>query len=119
MGDMQICSWNAQALMATHKEKSRAKWAHCWRLLQRYDILALQETHSTIANTTRVITPPGRQIWWSHETQHTGGVGLIITQTFLRNFQSNYDGTIGDWLEVVPGRAAILRLEGPKVTWIS
>ena len=72
MGDLQLCSWNAQALMATHKAKRNAKWRQCWKLLQKHDILAMQETHSTAANTTRLLLAPGTNFWWSHETQHTG-----------------------------------------------
>ena len=72
MGDIQLCSWNAQALMATHNGKRREKWAQCWKLLRQYDILALQETHSTPINTIRVLKPPGYEFWWSHATQHTG-----------------------------------------------
>ena len=44
MGDLQLCSWNAQALMATYKAKRSAKWKQCWKLLQKHDILAMQET---------------------------------------------------------------------------
>ena len=35
-----------------------------------------------------------------------------VSTPFLRNFQRNADGTIGDWVEAILGRAAILRLEG-------
>ena len=46
--------------MATHKAKRSAKWKQCWKLLMKHDILAMQETHSTAANTTRILLPvPG------------------------------------------------------------
>ena len=115
LGDLQLCSWNAQALMAIHPAKRHAKWKMCWDLIHKYDILALQETHTTVANTTRILTPAGgTTIWWSHETQQTGGIGLAITPNFLQHFRRNVDGTWGEWVEVSPGRAAILRLEGAR-----
>ena len=103
MGDIQLCSWNAQALMATHKAKRSAKRKQCWKLLQKHDILAMQETHSIAANTTRILLPvPGTTFWWSHETQHTGGIGIAATASFLQHFRKNADGTFGDWVEVTP-----------------
>ena len=114
VGDLRIGSWNAQALLARHKAKRAAKWDQCWKLLKNCDILALQETHSTVANTTRATLSRTSQFWWSHETQHTGGVGIAASTTFLANFRKNTDGSVGEWIEVTPGRAAILRLEGPK-----
>ena len=115
MGDIQLCSWNTQALMANLPIRRKAKWKQCWSLIQKYDLLAMQETHSTNANTNRILSStPGTSFWWSHETQHTGGVGIAASTSFLRQFRTNADGTYGEWIEIAPGRAALLRLEGPR-----
>ena len=48
--------------------------------------------------------------WWSHGTAARAGIGLLVKNKFLAHF----DQSLTQWIEVVPGRAAILRLKGPQ-----
>ena len=100
--------------MATEPRRRRAKWTHCYHLLGRSDILALQETHSTPANTARLLLPHTHAFWWSHDTQHTGGVAVGVSKSFLARFGQGVPGQGAEWVEIAPGRVAILRLEGPR-----
>ncbi len=50
------------------------------------------------------------QAWWSHEGQCTGGVGIFVRKAFLEHFLEGR----AEWVAVVPGRAAMLRLDGRR-----
>ena len=86
------------------------KWTHCRGLLRGADALAIQETHGTPEGVAMSRGLPDCKIWWSHESQATGGVALAIRSAFLAQFWEPDNESL---LEVVPGRAAILRLHGP------
>ena len=109
-----MTSWNAQALMATEPRRRKVKWEHCRRLIGGSDIIALQETHSTPANTARLILPDSHLFWWSHDTQQTAGIAVGVATTLLKKFCQPTSGRPGDWIEIVAGRAAMLRMEGPQ-----
>ena len=114
MGDFSLTSWNAQALMATEPRRRKAKWGHCLHLLGRSDVMVLQETHSTRANTARLILPHSHRFWWSHGTQQTAGIAIGVATTLLNKFGQPTMGRPGEWTDIVAGRAAMLRLEGPQ-----
>ena len=79
--------------------------------MQDADILAIQETHSTEGSVAIARMPQDTCAWWSHESQSTGRVGIMVNRSFMERFPgTNQDS----WQEVVPGRAAILRLDGPS-----
>ena len=62
--------------MAIEPRRRKAKWAHCHHLIGGSEIIALQETHSTTANTARLILPRSHTFWWSHDTQQTAGIAV-------------------------------------------
>ena len=104
-------SWNAQAVFARAPQRHRRKKLHSLGLLSAADFVAVQEAHSTegVAKTLRL--PRGVRAWWSHGSAAVGGVGLLIKSSFLSKFKDVQDE---DLVEAVPGRAAILRLDGPS-----
>ena len=110
-GSCCLRSWNAQALLAADPKRRRLKWTHCRGLLRGADALAIQETHGTPEGVAMSRGFPEARIWWSHETQAIGGIALAIRSTFLDQFWEPAGESL---LEVVPGRAAILRLDGPS-----
>ncbi len=71
-------------------------------------MVAVQETHSTLGVVGMASSTHEVQAWWSHEGHSTGEVGLLVRKAFLSNFQEDRI----EGLEVVAGRAAILRLDG-------
>ncbi|CAK0831798.1 unnamed protein product [Prorocentrum cordatum] len=48
--------------------------------------------------------------FWSDGTSHQAGVGVLIRHSFLLNFNPCSEE---DWVEIVPGRVAVLRLRSP------
>ena len=81
-------------------------------LLATHDFVALQGTHSTEGR-SRMLRLPHRCVpFYSHyDSTRTAGVCIWVKQPLLRQFNPT---TIDSWIEVAPGRAAILRLDGPK-----
>lgn len=75
------------------------------------DFIGLQETHSTAGRAAAFSTEFMNKYtsFWSHLSKRQGGVGIIVKNTFLVNFS----GT-PIWLEIVPGRIAMLTLSGPS-----
>ena len=80
------------------------------QLLLKADAVAVQETHSTPGVVGMASSAQNTRAWWSHEGQSTGGVGILVRKGFLEHFVEDRI----EWVEVVPGRAAILRLDGPE-----
>jgi hypothetical protein len=83
----------------------------CNKLLRQANVLAVQETHSTFGSAAAKKPLSGTRHRFSREGQTTAGVGLVIQIAFLSKFREVKDD---DWVEVVPGRAAILQLDGPE-----
>ena len=110
-GDLRGCTWNTQALFARRAVRHHCKLRHVKRLANEHDFVALQETHSTKGGTDALRLPTGFTPFWSHGTTTRAGIGLIVKDDFLRNFNHPRDG---DWIEVVPSWAAILRLSGSQ-----
>ena len=52
--------------------------------------------------------------FWSHNTTHQAGVGLLTEQAFLDKFNPVDPSNSDDWEEVDAGRVAVLRLRGPS-----
>jgi hypothetical protein len=70
----------------------------------------MQETHSTAGITAALRIPPDFHAEWSHLSRHTGGVGIMLNRSFLKQF---HPVQTEDWEEPIPGRFAILHLRGP------
>ena len=109
-GSFRGCSWNTQALFARRVDRQRKKMQHARRLFAAHDFAVWQETHSTQGRARMLRLPRECTAHWSHDSTHTAGVGLWIRHSFLQHFNP---AQAGDWVEIVPGRAAVLRLNGP------
>ncbi|CAK0871611.1 unnamed protein product [Prorocentrum cordatum] len=70
----------------------------------------LQETHSNVGRAEALKLPPDMPAFWSDGTSHQAGVGIIVKHAFLAHFNPVVPQ---DWVEVVPGRVALLHLRGP------
>ena len=116
-GDFRGCTWNAQALFARGWRKQNNNMRQARSLLATHDFVALQETHSTEGRSRMLRLPHQCAPFYSHhDSTHTAGVCVWVKRALLRQFNPT---TIDSWIEVAPGRAAILRLDGPRGFWIS
>ena len=79
--------------------------------MENNHFVGLQETHSTQGGVDAATHLSRTLAFWSHGTSHQAGVGLVLRDDFLKQF--NQCDTETDWEEVVPGRVAILHLRGP------
>ena len=70
----------------------------------------MAETHSTEGKDLTARKWPGSRSFWSHGTHQVAGIGIIISNKFLAKLNPIKEE---DWLEIIPGRVARLRLEGP------
>jgi len=108
-GAFEGFSWNSQALFASKASKQRKKTKHAIRLLRNRDFGIFQETHSTKGAALVKATPRGFRSFWAHGSRSQAGVGLVISLSFLQQFDPVKEE---DWEIIVPGRAAVLRLNG-------
>ena len=111
-GSFRGCTWNSQALFARDINRHELKTNRILHLLGTHDVLALQETHSTEGKARSWTGDRGTTSFWSHNpTTRTAGVALLVRTSFLQQFLPL---TEGSWQEILPGRAAVLRLDGPQ-----
>ena len=101
--------WNAQALFASDPSKQKAKRDFTTRLINDHDFLGILETHGTQGVEQATQPPTGCRAFWSHGTASVAGIGLVIKQTFLQQFNPTHDD---DWVHIVPGRVGRLSLRG-------
>ena len=111
IGDFRGCTWNAQALFARRASRQCPKQRQVRKLLQNHDFLAVQETHSTEGGVLAFECPAGTAARWSHGTTQRAGIGLLLQDSFLSNFNVLQEG---DWEDIEAGRAAVLHLRGPQ-----
>lgn len=103
-------TWNAQALFSPDPDLSTAKQQVMERLARTHDFVMLQETHSTPGALAAWRPPSGYAYFHSHGNSTVGGVGILVDERFLQQF----DLPVSEQLEeVVPGRVGALRLRGP------
>ena len=87
-GDITITTWNAQALFASNPVRHGLKAAYVHRLMLKTDVLLVTETHGTETGNATWRPPPGCSAWWSQgPTAGHSGVGFVIKDEFLRNFE--------------------------------
>ncbi len=55
-------------------------------------------------------TPEAHQLFYSHGTIASTGVGVLVAKSFLQNFDPTGSSRLE---EIVPGRVGRLRLQGP------
>jgi hypothetical protein len=72
------------------------------------DFLDISEAHVTEGDKAAYRSPTGTRAWWSEGLARDAGVGLIVQDAFLSNFN---DPT---WEELWSGRAARFSLAGPE-----
>ena len=108
--DFRGCTWNAQALFAAKATRHFPKLRYAARLLKQHDWLCLQETHSTSGKCDAVRLPDSCKAYWSHGTRSQAGVGILVSRTFLENFDEN----LTHFESIQDGRIAVLRLNGPS-----
>ena len=106
------CTWNSQALFARDISRHELKTNKILHLLSTHDVFALQETRSTEGKARAWTGDQGTTSFWSHNrTARTAGVALLVRTAFLQQF---FPITEHSWQELIPGRAAVLRLDGPQ-----
>ena len=111
-GSIRGCTWNSQALFTRDIGRHERKTNNILHLLGTHDVLALQETHSTEGKSRTWTGDRGTTSFWSHNsTARTAGVALLVRTSFLQQFLPI---TEHSWQEILPGRAAVLRLDGPQ-----
>ena len=107
-GSLVGAAWNSQAFFAVDVRKHFAKAKYVMRLLRGRDFVLLSEAHVTEGDKAAWRPSPGFTAMWSTGTSARAGVGIILRDSFLRQFDPD-----PVWDEPVPGRAAVLRLRGP------
>ena len=109
-GDYNGSMWNAQGYWAADPDQQHHKRRHATKIMETRDFLGLNETHGSEGKIVGADMGQGSRSFWSHGTHHEAGVGLLISDDFLRKFNPGVDE---DWTEIIPGRIARLRLNGP------
>ena len=82
---------------------------HAKTLLATRDFVGLQETNSVEGRARMLRLPSHSTAFYSHGTSRTAGICLWVKKAFLQHVNPITDWS---WVEVEPGRAAILRLDG-------
>jgi exonuclease III len=109
-GDWALASWNTQGLMAAKTFLQMAKRNKASSLASKKDILVMQETHGNLGKCRGFRNKVGYKAFWSNGPEGADGVGAWVKEEFLVKICNGGGGF--EWLEVVPGSAAILRCWG-------
>lgn len=102
-------TWNAQGFFIARAAGYAAKRGYVQRLLTHAGFCILTETHMTEGTRRGFAELPRTSSWWSPGTAARAGVGFIINDKFVHKFTEMPT----EWIEVIPGRLAVLRLRGP------
>ena len=111
-GDFKGCSWNGQALFARKNARQIPKMRKAARLAAKHDFCLIQETHSLPGRAAALRLPPQVTAFWSNGSSSQAGVGILVNHKFLQRFASVRPER--DFIEVIPGRIALLRLRGAE-----
>lgn len=103
--------WNAQVAYAADVSRQTPKQRYVTPLIKKRDFVGLAETHNTTGKDTTAFKRPGVSAFWAHGTNSTAGIGLLVRDSFLRNFNPTVEGA---WSIICPGRIGRLRLEGAQ-----
>ena len=109
VGEYRGATWNARSLFARKATRQTPKMNFVQKLLSSHDFVGLQETHSTKGFVKTAQLPPGVTSFWGHDSQSTGGVGLLVNNKFLSKFDPI---TSDSWLILEEGRVGRLQLQG-------
>ena len=108
VGDLQGATWNAQALFARKRHRHEQKDAYMRRLLRGRDFVAIADSHGLEGVAAAWSCPDDCRCWFSPGTTRRAGVGIVIKKSFLQQFAI----VPPRWVQLVPGRAAVLQLRG-------
>ena len=107
-GEFSAALWNAQAFFCSDQSCFNAKIIYARSLLDRADMLLVNEAHGTDCGNKAWRPPLGTTAWWSAgPTTRHAGIGIIVKNTFLEQFVET-----PSWRIIWPGRAAVLSLKG-------
>ena len=105
-------TWNARALFCADPQRMNAKIDYLLSLIYRHSFVALQEAHGGDRKhfTLDDRIAHSHVAYWSDVPDNSvaGGVGLVVDRSFYKLF----DPSMEHFVEVIPGRVAILFLEG-------
>ena len=80
--------------------------------MAKYDVVVVVEAHGTDGGAKVWWPPIGCSAWWSAGlTAGSAGVGIVIKDSFLGNFENR-----PVWTAMWPGRAAKLAMRGSQGT---
>ena len=102
-GGLKGTFWNSQALFAAKAHRQRAKQLYVQELCRDRDVVGLIETHGNEGATRAAILEAGFEGYWATGTNSRGGVGLLIADRLLANFDQN----LTRWETLEEGRAAV------------
>lgn len=98
--------------MSSDPARQAAKRTHLQQVLAKNpDFVFLQELHSTIGTFATWRPPEGYKFVPSHGTASSAGIGILISEKFLLNFEPIAEDKL---MEVVPGRVGGVQLQGPN-----
>ena len=107
-GDVTVGTWNAQALFAACDHRRGQKMLYVQQLMRKLDVLLVTEAHGTAGDYALGHHFPGCTGWWSSgPTTGHAGVGVIVRNAFLEQFDASPVCS-----DVWKGRAAKLSLRG-------
>ena len=112
IGDFSGCAWNAQALFHSKARRQQPKLRKARRLATAHGFTILSETHCLKGRAMALRLPEGMLGLWNDGSSSAGGVGIILSRQFLAQFRP-VDET-KDWITIVPGHVAVLRLRGAQ-----
>jgi exonuclease III len=111
-GDYSGTAWNAQTLFASSIQAQHPKQQYAWKLLGGCDFLGVNETHGTEGRVLAATLPSSCRCFWSHaSSRRSAGIGLLVQNSFLPNFNPIQEG---DWEELETGRVGRLKLRGAQ-----
>ena len=106
--------WNAQAFFTTNDVKFAAKIGYLHQLLAKYDVVVVVEAHGTDGGAKAWRPPIGCSAWWSAgPTAGSAGVGIVIKDSFLGNFENR-----PVWTTMWLGGPRSWRCGAVRVHWI-
>ena len=111
-GDFAGSSWNATALFASKAHRQRPKMRKTIQVVSKHDFLVVQEAHCLEGRADALQLPAEFTAFWSDCTAKAAGIGILLKRDFLSRFNAVVKSR--DWIEIIPGYVAILKLHGPE-----
>ena len=109
---LNLCTWNGKACFPAENLRYKYKLKGLKELIQKKDIVLLQETHfasRSVASVRRLCTSLGCVLFAFARGQAAGGVAAIAKRSFLEH---NFSGV--EWTETIASRIGCLQCYGPN-----